>query len=276
MCSRLLVDSLFKYSESMAAVVDTTGNFDVVQLYTRILERVRKDNSAKGKEEDVAAKILDQVKIMRVFDFVGMREAIGEIRDDLEGRKRTGWKKQEGRGYTRPSTPKRPTPEPLTPEMPKRTVVADSEDEDDDEEMLFDTAEPVETTLPIPGPEQSKPSPQPEPKAITEQQAQPPSKVKFILIDNLTQVLTPLLKKDFIQGNPSPPFPHPHANHIHFSKRPIINIPPNPRPPHPHPRAPHHPLESRHITTPCITCASATRFRTAQTTASPAAFDFHE
>jgi hypothetical protein len=221
----LLVDSLLKYPGSMAAVVDTTGNFDVVKLYTSILERTRRESgvveelktinhSKEGdKVEDIAAKVLDRVKLMRVFDFVGVREAIGEIRDDLEGR-RANRKKPEAEEKpmvaTRPSTPKRPTPEPLTPEpLPKRTVVADSEDEDEEEEMLFDTAVPAEALQPLPPPNLSpqrkvapaEPLKIQEPHTLQElQDEDSPSKVRFILIDNLAQVLNPLLKKDHIQG----------------------------------------------------------------------------
>lgn len=204
----------------MAAVVDTTGNFDVVKLYTDILERMRKvpelieelqavtDSKEGDTTEDVAAKVLDQVKIMRVFDFVGVREAIGEIRDDLEGKRSANRKRQTAEGkpeaVKRLLTPKRPTPEPLTPEpLPKRTVVADSEDEDDEEEMLFDTVELVEEVLPVP------PIPSLQPEADTAearevqefQDEETSSKVRFILIDNLAQALNPLLKKDYIQGS---------------------------------------------------------------------------
>ena len=78
-------------------MVDTTGNFDVLQLYAFILKRLQGDVGLRGRfqqgvgmegvgVEDVAAKVLDRVNIMRVFDLVGVIEAVGEIRDELEGR----------------------------------------------------------------------------------------------------------------------------------------------------------------------------------------------
>lgn len=92
----LLVDCLTKDSESEIAVIDTTGNFDVVGLCTQILRRLEKEPDMlvrqvehvglEQEKERVAAGILDRVRIMRVFDFVGMREAVGELRDGLEGR----------------------------------------------------------------------------------------------------------------------------------------------------------------------------------------------
>jgi hypothetical protein len=224
MCRRLLVNALLKYPGSTVAVVDTTGNFDILGVYTRILERLREDADLltktraavraehKDAVEDVAAKVLDHVNIMRVFDFVGMREAIGEIQDGLEGRKvvvrEELEEKKEPASNPQPSTPKRPTPEPLTPEAPpKRTAVADSEDEDDEEEMLFDTA--AASSKLAPAAQEPQPNVQLQTTTLDTnvedslQGGVPPSKVKFILIDNLAQVLTPLLKKDYVQGQSS-------------------------------------------------------------------------
>jgi hypothetical protein len=192
----LLVDCLLKRSESVVAVVDTTGNFDVVGLYTRILvglerspEKASELGGAVGDEgrEGVAAKVLDRVKIMRVFDLVGVREAVAELRDGLEGRtsneEEDDGKEQE---VVEPATRQEEKAK-----APKRTVVADSEDE----EMLFDTEIPSPAATP---PEASRPNQQ---STSRDEQPQPP--VKLILIDNLAHVLTPLLKKDSIQG-PSP------------------------------------------------------------------------
>jgi hypothetical protein len=226
----MMVDSLVKGDGSVAAVVDTMGNFDVVGVYTGIVERLKRDgvalagmrDMAASKEEesieDVAARVLDRVKIMRVFDFVGVREAIAEIREDLEGRKMAKRTKEEAKQERKRSpmhhtpepatSPKRPTPEPFTPEpLPKRTVVADSEDEDEeDDEMLFDTSTPPKE--PTPSVQDPQPDQNLQPSTIStttteshlHQQDSPPAKVTFILIDNLASVLTPLLKKDHPQA----------------------------------------------------------------------------
>ncbi|KAH7082195.1 hypothetical protein FB567DRAFT_447358 [Paraphoma chrysanthemicola] len=215
-CRALLVDALLKRPEGTAAVVDTTGNFDVLKLYTLIVSRLQRDAEVlksvrvatgcgeEEKVEEVAAKVLDHVKIMRVFDFVGVREAIGEIRDDLEGRKPARGKEEEAQQepVAIPQPPE-PVVDPEPQPVPKRTVVQDSEDEDedDDEEMLFNTSTPpapeplppAQNTAPTPSPPHQ---PQPNPP-----DSSTPNKPSFILIDNLTQVLTPLLKKDSIQAH---------------------------------------------------------------------------
>lgn len=210
MCRSLLVAALLKCPGEMAAVVDTTGNFDVMRLYTlilaqlqksaEVLERVRVATKSGGVDAvgDIAAKVLDQVKIMRVFDFIGVREAIGEIREDLEARKRPSRPRPHEE-----SVPKAKEPTPETQVLPKRTVVADSEDEDD-EDMLFDsstpTAAPEAEAEPAPAVQQQEPDAAP----VELQEAGsdlPSSKVKFILIDNLAQVINPLLKKDYVKGH---------------------------------------------------------------------------
>ena len=148
--------------------------------------------------------ILDRVKLMRVFDFVGVREAVGEIRDEIEGKKvvepilRTA-ERQEDVPTEQAAEDQPPTERVKT----KRTYVADSEDEEEDEEeMLFDSevtmtaaAQPVQD--PEPGQAQH-PTPMKTPET-THAEAER-GQTKFILIDNLAQVFHPLLKKDYIQG----------------------------------------------------------------------------
>lgn len=211
----MLVNSLLQYEDSAAAVVDTTGNFDVLRLYTLIVAQLSRRpnviaslhslfNAEPGATtEDLAAKVLDRVKIMRVFDFVGVGEAVGEIRDGIEGKKvadlipGTEEKEEDARkekaGKDELPIEKVPT---------KRTYVADSEDEEDDEEMLFDSeaaiiaaAQPVQDAEPAQA-QYPEPMETPETTHVEAERGQ----IKFILIDNLAQVFNPLLKKDYIQG----------------------------------------------------------------------------
>ncbi|KAI4714664.1 hypothetical protein J4E89_000345 [Alternaria sp. Ai002NY15] len=208
-CCTLIASSLLQYENSTAAVVDTTGNFDVLRLYTMIVAQLSRQPDVQtslrstlnqGPEtptEDLAAKVLDRVKIMRVFDFVGVREAIGEIRDGIE-------KKKDGERASSTEKKKTTLPieqpaqeEPPVEKMPvKRTYVADSEDEEEDEEMLFD--------LDLTGTTTAQPVQDPEPIRIEASQntdaGVEPGPIKIVLIDNLAQVLNPLLKKDYIQG----------------------------------------------------------------------------
>lgn len=144
--------------------------------------------------EDLAAKILDRVKIMRVFDVVGVMEAIGEVKDELEGRTRKSEIKEE-------EVKQKDVVE--VPKKAQRTVIADSEDEEDDDEMLFDIAEgaSIKPTASAPPLSPSHPS-DAKPEPLEEGDAGKGPRVSFILIDNLAHVLSPLLKKDYVQGTP--------------------------------------------------------------------------
>ncbi|KNG51048.1 hypothetical protein DDE82_007679 [Stemphylium lycopersici] len=225
-CSTLLVSCLLQHENSTAAVVDTTGNFDIMRLYTLIVAGLtRKPDTlaslcstaglASGAStEHVAAKVLDRVKIMRVFDFVGVKEAVEEIRDEMEGGRSgeviIGEEEKSEKRDEQPVGGDRP---PEKQVKAKRTFVADSEDEADEEDMLFESEAATTTTTTVP----TAPAVQAT-NASSEPEQQAPgfeipkhasdgkpgdgtqNKVKFILIDNLSQVLDPLLKKDAIQG----------------------------------------------------------------------------
>jgi hypothetical protein len=211
---RLLVDALLRYPQHGVAIVDTTGNFDVVGLYHRVLARLEKEQREAGFEkergaiegvQESAAKTLDRVRILRVFDFVGMREAVGELRDGLERGPCDGGV----RGEREKSTAGEAGAEKGPLRKMERTEVADSEDEeedleDDDDEMLFDV-----NTAPGSDPVQTAPSnltanasahlAGPDQQATAKSASQPP--LKTILIDNLAHVLTPLLKQDTGSAN---------------------------------------------------------------------------
>lgn len=228
----MLVTCLLANQNSTAAVVDTTGNFDVLRLYTLIIARLLRlwqqqpqdlpappcgsvGLGSDSRAEDVAAKVLDRVKIMRVFDFEGVREVVGEIRDELEGRRGGGGKDMEEKEETLVEEQIRVVE---AKETSKRTFVPDSEDEDGDgeEEMLFESeAKPnlaprVQDTAAISAPEPENPG-----HADTADEATkttpnkiPPSALKFILIDNLTHIYGPLSKTDTNKGK-SPPYHFP-------------------------------------------------------------------
>ncbi|KAI4628785.1 hypothetical protein J4E83_003338 [Alternaria metachromatica] len=207
-CCTLLASSLLQYENSTAAVVDTTGNFDVLRLYTMIVAQLSRrpdiltslrSSLNQGPEtatEDLAAKILDRVKIMRVFDFVGVREAIGEIRDGIEKKKdverASSTEEKKATLAIEETAQEEPSVEKV---RVKRTYVADSEDEEDDEEMLFDSDVPDTVAQPVQNPEPIQiESPEDTNAEIV------PGPTKTVVIDNLAQVLNPLLKKDYIQG----------------------------------------------------------------------------
>ncbi|KAF2449770.1 hypothetical protein P171DRAFT_480835 [Karstenula rhodostoma CBS 690.94] len=244
-CLALLSSSLLEDPHSSAAVVDTTGNFDVLRLYVFILARLQDDagllravNVALGMEgmgaEGVAAKALDRVNIMRAFDLVGVMEAVGEVRDELEKRNLQGLEEHGGGvsvGGSQADAPLEKVQEERDSEpqkdVPKRTFVADS---DEEEEMLFDDEPAVPTSMDfatteelateeqeeilfVDGPADQRDDTSHPPPAVTTPRAQSaeteklPSKTDptsaktaLLLIDNLAHVVSPLLQKDYAQA----------------------------------------------------------------------------
>ncbi|QDS73877.1 hypothetical protein FKW77_006976 [Venturia effusa] len=185
-----LITHLLSSPVSQVAVIDTTGTFDLLRLYEMIITRVKSKiltQRAKqigdlqpdmsppppptGDAEKTAEEALERVKILRVFDFVGVVEAIGELSDELKPGSSTEKDEPKDRHIrSKPSPPRKP-----------RTEIADSEEDEDEEDsqeeaMLF-------TSHPHP------PSPQPP--------SQPLKKTGMIIIDNITQPLTPILKTNY-------------------------------------------------------------------------------
>ncbi|CAI6333176.1 unnamed protein product [Periconia digitata] len=229
-CLKLLANSLFLNPTSSAALIDTTGNLDILRLYKQLVTRLQSDasllkafpvQSSQGeghaKVEDLAAAVLERVKIMRVFDLVGVMEAVSEVREDLDAVSKAttvldveGQEKEKERGVEEAMSTSVPAaPPPRT----RKTVIADSEDEDEDEEMLFeaDVRDSSFNTAPAQGGQTGRST------AVAENSnaVQEPEKdessttrklsdiqngkgVTFILIDNLAHVINPLLKKDYV------------------------------------------------------------------------------
>ncbi|KAI9796952.1 MAG: hypothetical protein M1833_005898 [Piccolia ochrophora] len=137
-----------------AAVVDTTGSFDVGRLRGVVMARVMVGAGGDGnaghsgeERERIVGNVLDRVKIMRVWDMVGLMEAVGEVREGLERR-------GSGKG--------------------RSEVVAGSQGEDEDEEMVEEEEEAVETL---------------------------PERVGVIVIDTITNVVAPVMSKSQVQGH---------------------------------------------------------------------------
>lgn len=193
--------------------MDTKGHVDVFKMYSIALARLSesedlrsrngvKHGSIRSEEitiEKAAAAVLDRIKIMRVFDLVGIKEAVGEIKDGLEGVNQTSGKPDDGERKEVISEDKAVVKDKLA----EKKMVADSEDEEDDEEMLFEhSQEPVQKH------EENK-SQQPsetlqlvpeEPPKSEKTSTTTPDRVEAILIDQLAHVLTPLLRKDYVHG----------------------------------------------------------------------------
>lgn len=160
-----------------------------MQQVTKSVEQAVSTNSA-STPEDVVANILDRVRIMRVFDFDGVVEAIGEIREEL------------GEVVREPAGSRCPHPTFSTGKRRPREEVADSEDEDgglDNEEgdMLYGGVSEPEVPQMAPG--TSRPGIEDsESKEVAENEG---GKISIVVIDNLTQALNPLLKSNYVQAH---------------------------------------------------------------------------
>jgi hypothetical protein len=98
-----------------AAIIDTTGTFDVIRLHQSIIKRLQRIGFP-GDVEVEGERLLEKVRIVRVFDLFGIIEAVDEIREAYGTRR-----------------------QPQSPRSARKAirsrlgVVPDSEDEDEDE-----------------------------------------------------------------------------------------------------------------------------------------------
>lgn len=100
----LLVSHLCSTTNAAATVVDSALSFDLLGLY-RALE------SSLTTANEEAKPMLERLKIMKVFDCIGLTEALSELREDLERESIAGEHVQQ-----------KPFP---------KSTIEDSEDEDD-------------------------------------------------------------------------------------------------------------------------------------------------
>lgn len=149
------------------AVVDSTGTFDILRL-SQILSchipgsEIRQNQDTGSTELE---KSLERVKLMRVFDFIGLTEAVGELRNELEH-------------LDQNSVP------PSPPTKKSNLEIPDSEDEDN--EMLFGGAEVLS----------------PKSKANNRDSLHCPSNRQWLLIiDNIAHITSPLLKSNHVQSH---------------------------------------------------------------------------
>ena len=166
-CINLLAYHLLSSPDAQAAVIDTSGSFDVLKLHNVLLQQCKKYElrSTDAKAEEA----LDRVRVMRVFDFVGVSESINEIKmefDEAQDDDRLPW-----------------PPSPIR--LYQKTAIADSEDEDeDDNEMVM---------------EQPAKHRQPEQPALSEKVIAS-DKPWMIVVDNFAQVASPIVRSNYVQG----------------------------------------------------------------------------
>ncbi|KAI9891380.1 MAG: hypothetical protein M1814_002893 [Vezdaea aestivalis] len=80
---QVITTYLLAQPTSYVALVDTTGLFSPRWLFDTVCERLRSRPSPPSDTEldQEAISALDRVKVMRVFDLVGVVEALAEVRD---------------------------------------------------------------------------------------------------------------------------------------------------------------------------------------------------
>ncbi|KAK4554897.1 hypothetical protein LTR86_008045 [Recurvomyces mirabilis] len=148
-----LVSHLTSSATATATVIDSTLSFDLRKLHGRLKHTLQKGDG----NADAAMDVLRRLNIMKVFDFVGLTEAVSEVREALDS-------------HARSMNPSQ------VPAVAPRGTIGDSQD-DEEEEML-------DVLIP----------PQPDP----EDQSEPYS--NLLIIDNIAQLATPLLKNNHVQG----------------------------------------------------------------------------
>lgn len=170
----LIATHLLESPQCEATIIDMTNSFDVRRLHKRLVSGLQERNNGDDAKAE-AVQVLERVRIMKAFDFVGMMECVAELRESLETREQE--KSQQGPGF---SSHEQKAPAP-------RGTVGDSEDEDD----MLDDIEPVLLEKPPP------------PK-VTEPEEKPPEDdpQPLLVIDNITYVASPIIKNSHshVQG----------------------------------------------------------------------------
>jgi len=166
----LIATHLLSSTQCEATIVDTTNSFDVRRLHKRIVSALQKRKNVDDAKTE-AVQVLERVRIMKAFDFVGMTECVAELRESLETREQEKSQQEPGSSSKEPKAP-----------VPRGTV-GDSEDEDD----MLDDAEPVPLEKPPPPTRSEEKLPDDRPQHL-------------LVIDNITYVASPIIKNSHVQG----------------------------------------------------------------------------
>lgn len=166
----LIATHLLLSSKCEATIVDTTNSFDVRRLHKRLMSALQERKNGEDVKTG-AMQILERVRIMKAFDFVGMTECVAELRESLEARKQDEVQPEPESDLREPKAA-----------VPRGTV-GDSEDEDD----MLDDAEPVSLEKPPPPTRSEEKLPDDRPQHL-------------LVIDNITYVASPIIKNSHVQG----------------------------------------------------------------------------
>lgn len=161
----LLVSHLLGSEDASATVIDTTLSFDLRKLHARLVHALQ----THGQDAGLAMGVLGRLKIMKVFDFVGLTESMAEVADSLEGRASATAGGAEAETHL----------------AAPRGTVGDSEDEED--EMLDEPTPPEQANVPCIATEPPAGGGDSTPTGL-------------LLIDSISHVAAPLLKNNHAQA----------------------------------------------------------------------------
>ncbi|KAF2758042.1 hypothetical protein EJ05DRAFT_500558 [Pseudovirgaria hyperparasitica] len=186
----ILASHLVSNASSCVAIIDTTGNCDVLALYETLVAQFERSRptcsdlvaASAGDAKDLTEKALERVKIFRAFDLTGVRESITEIQ---EGLRHSMGKANQSSAVQHIPLERRVS---QSPHARKMSEIPDSQAEDGDHEMLLD---PIPTVAQIEPPKEST-------DTSTSSILQ---KIDVLVVDNLTQVIKPLMKGNHVQAH---------------------------------------------------------------------------
>lgn len=156
----LLEAHLLSSPNATATVIDSTMAFDVRQLYQSV-EHTLLLRGSDNNASEAALQVLKRLKLSQVFDFVGLTETMADLHD--------------GGGSILETTTAH-TGE--VAQKPPRGTVGDSEDEED----LLDDLSAAKEVVPAVAPPELHPT------------------NGLLIIDNLSQLMAPLSKNSYAQG----------------------------------------------------------------------------
>lgn len=154
---------------------------NVVKLFATIKAHIRTlpRPALIGDVDECATTVLDRIKIIRVFDIQGAVEAVAEVRDELEA----GNMSNESRGVS--------TAYPA--------IIRDSQADEDEKDMLLDmdAVSPSTSSSGV-----DLPSGEGKTNAFARKEA--PNAFgqgsKLLVIDDLTSLIAPALRADYVEG----------------------------------------------------------------------------
>jgi hypothetical protein len=163
-------------------VIDTTGSFSPARLCSVVLSRLQQTAAHYGnatyrtsltaeeqeEQQKQAIVILDRVAIMRVFDIYGVIEAVDELRKKAEARTKAS--SEDGEGTQEDSDV------PASPSVQQIHEAEIADSQDSGSLSPIQPASPMELTEDTPTPH-------------------PTGEVGLIVIDSITNVISPLLPK---------------------------------------------------------------------------------